>query len=686
MRRMKHPTAVLWLSLPAFFCFLHSCPAQDAGSRHAAATNQLQKLAARMTQECLQDVQTAEDWARLRPVYRTQLLYMLGLDPLPARTPLRSRITSSRDEPGYRVENLVFESLPKLHVTANFYLPRDRSGRVPVILYLCGHSAHPDGSKTQYLDRILWYATHGYAVLALDTLEFGEVPGIHHGTHNLNQWHWLSLGYTPAGTETWNAMRALDWLQLRPEVDMERVGVTGISGGGAITWYLAALDSRVAVAAPSCSTFTFGSQAAHWLASGQCDCIYYHNIHRWDFPVLAALIAPRPLLMTSGQRDSIFPPDGYREVFRQGKRIYGLLPGMPLERIAEVDADVGHSDPPEFLAASRAWMNRWLRHDPGRVSGDPAAGSVPTTRSLRVLEGFPPDALNFRIHNELTQPRPLKPPRSRREWSQRRGQVERHLRDRVFPWFPKDAAPFETQTLKGGGGWAGRYVDYREASIQTEEGVRIRAQVFPASADFSSKGVPLVVVVKRPGDSVYGSDFDELLPLMGRAHLLVLSPRFTERDMTAREFVDVERTAAWVGRTISAMQVWDVLRGVDWALGEQRIPASRVFLHGRGSMAGIAVYAAFFDSRISDLVLGDPPQTHWQGPALLNLLRETDLPEVMAVLSPRRVQVLGSPGRLFDFSRAVGRLDGRLAVKWRQAGSLPEAVLSGVVPQGRGGN
>ena len=79
-------------------------------------------------------------------------------------------------------------------------------------------------------------------------------------------WNWLSLGYTPAGVEVWNAMRALDYLQTRPEVDPKLIGLTGISGGGAMTWYTAAVDERITAAAPVCSTFTFGSQAEHWVA------------------------------------------------------------------------------------------------------------------------------------------------------------------------------------------------------------------------------------------------------------------------------------------------------------------------------------------------------------------------------------------------------------------------------------
>jgi len=92
--------------------------------------------------------------------------------------------------------------------------------------------------------------------LIIDTLEFGEVAGIHHGLHNLNMWRWLSSGYTPAGVEVWNAMRAIDYLETRKEVDVSRIGITGISGGGAVSWYAAAADERIAVAVPVCGTFT----------------------------------------------------------------------------------------------------------------------------------------------------------------------------------------------------------------------------------------------------------------------------------------------------------------------------------------------------------------------------------------------------------------------------------------------
>lgn len=644
---------------------------QDAADRHAAATHQLRRLAADMTAACLNEVRSVADWEAQRPVRRRQLAEMLGLDPLPPRTPLNARLTGTLERPEFRIEKVVFESSPGLYVTGNFYAPTGTPGPAPAILYLCGHSPHPRGAKSQYQDRTGWYARNGYCVLVLDTLEFGEVPGIHHGTHDLGRWSWLSLGYTPAGVEVWNAMRALDWLQTRPEVAADRIGVTGISGGGAITWYLAALDDRVAAAAPSCSTYTFGSQAAHWLARGQCDCIFYHNTYAWDFPVVAALIAPRPLLITSGRNDTIFPPDGYHEVFQRAQRVYDAFAGGPSDRLREVDAEVGHTDAPEFLRASREWMNRWLRNDPRPLDTPPPDTHRETADALACLSELPADAVNFRIQDTFTSPVRLEAPATPADWTRRRTEVLARLRDRVFRGFPAHRVDADVQWGRDSGGWVARYARYRELTLQTEPGVRIRAQLY--SPRQPTGPIPLVIVAKEPGETFFPMDVDEWLPLFGRCHLLVVRTRFSETTLGFGNLSDLERTAAWVGRTITSMRIWDLGQSIHWALAEGGLQPSRVLLHGRGDMAVVAMYAGLLDERVDDVVVADPPSSHWQGPALLNVLRFTDLPEVAGALAPRNLTFLRAIPPGFELTRALYDLQ-QTGTALRVAGSLPEAL------------
>lgn len=647
-------------------------PAQEnAVRRHAMATNHLKRVAAEVSQQCLNDIRNLTDWKEQRPIVRGQLLYMLGLDPLPERTPLMPEIKGRLDRAEYRIEKLVFQSLPGLYVTGNFYVPKNSVEPLPTILYLCGHAPHPLGAKFNYQDRAAWFAKHGFACLILDTLEFGEVPGIHHGTHDLNMWNWLSLGYTPAGTEVWNAIRALDYLETRPEVDASRIGLTGISGGGAMTWYTAAVDERVAAAVPVCSTITFGSQAAHWTAAGQCDCIYYHNTYLWDFPMVAALIAPRPLLILSGQRDGDFPPDGYHEVFRRSKRIYDLYAESGSERIREIDADVGHTDAPLFLREARLWMHRWLKGASTPLPEDSSAALTETAEDLACLSELPADTVNFKIQNRLTQLHSSKTYSSQRAWAERRTELRTELRDKVFRWFPTEPISFDTRTLRNSGGWLNRYADYRDVSFQTELGVRVRAQLLTPKR--RSEETPLLIYAKRPGDSIYFMDADELLPLLGRCSVLVLNPRFTETAIGAAEHADIERTAAWVGRTVASMQVWDILRTVQWALDEERMSVSALAFYGKGELGTLGIYAALFEERIDQVILNDSPGSHWNGPALLNVLRVTDIPEAAGALAPRRLISLTKYPDQFDYTANLYRLQ-QASAQIVRADSLPEAL------------
>jgi cephalosporin-C deacetylase-like acetyl esterase len=553
---------------------------------------------------------------------------------------------------GYRIEKVVFESLPGLYVTGNFYLPQPADEPLPTVLYLCGHAPHPRGAKTQYQDRAAWFAANGFACLILDTLEFGEVPGLHHGLHDLNLWHWLSLGYTPAGTEVWNAMRAIDYLQERPEVDPDRIGATGISGGGAITWYTAALDERLKVAAPVCSTYTFGSQAASWRASGQCDCIYFHNLHHWEFPMVAALIAPRPLLILSGRRDLDFPPEGYHEVFMGAKRIYDLHAGGDSDRIREIDDDVSHRDAPLFLDSARQWMRAWLGSPAG--APDPVRGTPPAEdpEDLACLAGLPADAINDRIHNQFIRTETPRMPPSRAAWDQRRADLLRLLDEKVFRWFPGAPQPFDTRTPNNDGGWVSRYASYRDVTFQTEPGARVRAQLLTPRS--GATNAPLLLYVKRPGDSFYPMDYDELLPVLGRHTVLIVHPRFTEVPINPIDYSSIQMTAAWTGRTIAAMQVWDIVRAIEWAK-EQIAPAS-ITVYGKGSMGIVALYAALREDRVGRVVLQDPPASHWQGPALLNVLRVTDISEVAAALAPREIVSLSELPATYQLTKDIYRL------------------------------
>ena len=190
-----------------------------------------------LAERSLAEVRTLEDWNKTKVTARQQLFEMLGLDPLPPKTDLKATVTGTLDHPDFTVEKLHYQSRPGLYVTANVYVPKKLSAPAPAILYVCGHAVVKTngvsyGNKVGYQHWGAWFARNGYVCMVVDTVQLGEIEGIHHGTHGKDMWWWNSRGYSAAAAEAWNCIRALDYLQSRKDVDGERLGVTGRSGGG----------------------------------------------------------------------------------------------------------------------------------------------------------------------------------------------------------------------------------------------------------------------------------------------------------------------------------------------------------------------------------------------------------------------------------------------------------------------
>lgn len=606
--------------------------ANPAEERYRMFQEYLVRRASEITQQNLSDLNTKAKWEQRRPEIRKQLLYMLGLDPMPPRTPLNARVTGGFERDAYRVENVVFESMPKLYVTGNLYLPKRRSGKLPAVVYLCGHTPDPAGAKAYYQYNGVTLARLGYVVLMIDPLHFGELPGVHHGLHNLGMWYWLSLGYTPAGPEAWNVVRALDYLETRSEVDARRIAVTGNSGGGSTTWYAAAIDERIQVAVPMCSSWTAENQAAQDAVKENCDCMYFPNTFLLDFPIAGALIAPRPLQMLSAMRDPMFPPGGYHEVYRRSRLIYDLYHAG--EHVAEYDHDAGHGQTaPSFRKRAYEWINRWLRNDPGPFDvGEPKPQEEP--RLLTVFDRLPADAVNDSAHKIFIRTHKLTPWKTLDTWKKRRAELTAELNDKVFRAFPKARAPFAVRKMPETG-WTSRYAQAWDVEFATEEGIRVTGQLFVPRGPV--RAYPALIQVKGAEDIVYPVDYDFILPVLKSHVVLVLQPRAVDYPVDNFRMATLKRTAALVGATIESMQIWDILRSVDFLVDEEKLRLESISVYGRRQMGALGIYAAALDERITRVILDDPPATHWQGPALLNVLRITDLPEAAALIAPREI-------------------------------------------------
>lgn len=585
-----------------------------------------------------------EDWDKLRPQWKQEYLYMLGLWPLPERTPLEPKVTGRIEGDGYVVELLHYQSRPRLYVTGNLYRPaKVKEGeRLPAVLYVCGHSNQGrDGNKTAYQSHGIWFARHGYVCLVLDSLQLGEIAAIHHGTYREGRWWWHSRGYTPAGVECWNGVRGVDYLISRPEVDPQRIAVTGISGGGAATFWIAAADERVKVAVPVSGMADLQSYVSNRVINGHCDCMFLYNTFQWPWTRIAALICPRPMLFVNSDHDTIFPMDANERIINRLERVYSLFGATDL-----VDAVVsmgGHAYRKDIRQAAFRFINMQLKDDPRIVtdsevdvvaeSGEGRRYAIPPEK-LRVFpkdSDLPKDELNTTIDRHFVPVAKAELPEEGKFDVWKAGLVAELRRVALRP------LPGRVPAAK-----LVKQVSPDDALIETEPGIELHLRYGSVFKPVKNNQ-RIVLVVRGPEDKEMYPEFVHRTHDVADA-TYVLSPRGADETRWTRKNPPnyVERSHVLLGRTVDEGRVWDVIAAARYlkALHEDKLP---VVVLGQGAAGVVAAYAALCELEIAGAILNNPPLSHMDdaAPQLLNVLRVCDVPEVLGMLAPRPLTIYG---------------------------------------------
>lgn len=305
-------------------------------------------------------------WQRRRPEVERAFRKAIGLEVLPERSPLHARITARHDLGDYTVENVIFESRPGFLVTANLYRSKGAAtGKRAAILCPIGHYLREGKTAADVQARCIQLARMGFVVLTYDAIGQGE-RNISGNIHHEAGYALLPLGQTIAGWMVWDSMRGIDYLLTLPDVDPERIGVTGNSGGGLNTLFTAALDDRVRAAVVVGFTFEFNN----WLKYGgtHCTCTHLPGMFRgMEWFEIAGLIAPRALMMLQGDHDGIFPISGARRAGHNTEAVYALTGRASQVRFTEL-AGQPHAYSRPYREVMYGWM---AEHLLGRGSGEP---------------------------------------------------------------------------------------------------------------------------------------------------------------------------------------------------------------------------------------------------------------------------------------------------------------------------
>jgi dienelactone hydrolase len=633
----------------------------------------LSDRARRLADHALQDVRTAADWQRIRPVRHKQFMQSLGLDPLPEKCDLRVTELGSFDGPGYVATKIAFTILPDCWSTAIVYAPAQPAATklpgIPGVLYLCGH--HPSGTDSYQNHGIMW-ARRGYLCLMLDTIEQSHNPGEHHGTYKGLGERWSALGYSAAGGETWNSLRALDVLSSDARVDPNRIGVTGLSGGGALGLWLAIADERVRAVTSLCGISTPVDAIANRHLTRHCDCFYPRNPHALDTSDFAALIAPRALVVCSALDDALFHPSEVRAFAARTKRVYELL-GVP-EKCLLVETPGLHGDHPAFDAATDACFDTYVsgQSHPHIERGKREVPEMVTT----IFNGNPPSLNHIALLPELLSPRSnVALPRSAQDWPAVRGEAIAALQAQV-PGLRRDALPAMNMKLDNTWLWGvGARMFAHRGEVDGVE-VWLHAAVHPKRTG------PLVISVVNPGEismNAVANITDVIDPtVVGFAGFEPRVAGFGSAAPTSRvgvpgagagAFGTVERftqtAMSLVGTSAVLMTIQDLLLMLRYIKNNDELRTHEIVLHGRGDSGVAVIYAAMLDESVSAVVAEDVPASHIEGSAIPGVLRAIDLPIAAGLLAPRKLALISRGHGNWNWTSAAYRrtgAEGRLIV------------------------
>jgi cephalosporin-C deacetylase-like acetyl esterase len=596
-----------------------SLPAED---RFLDWMNQIAQQQLDRREAAVKAVQSVEQAEARKQWVRAKILELIGGLP-DYNGPLNARITGRIEKPRYVIEKVIFESLPQYFVTANLYRPRER-GKFPGVLFPLGHWEQGKVAVEQIAANL---ALKGFVVLAYDPVGQGErqqaydrrlrasLGGGSTDQHILAGAQSLLAGESFARFRIWDARRALDYLVSRPEVDTEKIGCTGCSGGGTVTTYISALDPRIKVAAPACYMSTFRllftgptgdseQSIPGFLAAGL------------DLADYVELFAPKPWLIVSTVGD-FFPIEGARHTYQEASDWYELYGAK--DKVAWAIGPGGHGTPLEDRQAIYDWMIRWLKDGRGNAKEEPVELTPPF--DLRATESGQVEGRDlYEIIREDFR---------RKQSSGSREEMLAEIRK--WAALPGPGTAYAVGNGNGMGA---------QITIETEPGLMISGSL---TAPRGPRRKPAVLLINGP---------EELAAQLVKDGNVVLSltPRTSSPARTRNLLGDwlTNTRALMIGRDLAGMRAGDIVRGVDQLASRSDVDATSIRAAAHGVQGVWLLMAAAIDPRISRIWLDRTPhslRTAFDNPLSRDLhdavipgfALRWDLQDLVKAITPREV-------------------------------------------------
>lgn len=602
-------------------------------------------------------LKSLSDWQERQQFIRKTLLEVVG--PMPEKTPLNAKVLRVIEKDGYKVEHIVYESQPKFYVTSSFFIPNGlkKGTKAPVVIYCSGHSAAGYRDKI-YQHVILNLVKKGFLVFAFDPVGQGERleyydPKTGKSAALLTEEHSYSgaqaflTGASQASYMIWDGVRAVDYLLTRKEVDPARIGITGRSGGGTQSAYIAAIDPRIHAVAPENYVTNFtrllqmkGPQDAEQNPFN----IIHKGIDQSDFLLVRA---PKPALMITTTRD-IFSIQGSDESAKEISGIYQAYDKQ--DNFSMVTDDAVHASTLRNREAMYAFFQKHLNNP-----GDARDEHIPilSDEEIRVTEtGQVSTSLNSEtvfslnratgeaLENNLQMAR--KHPDTHlsnvldaaKRLSGYREPIEWH--EPVFTGrFQKEGYAIEQYFIQGEGDYVIPYL------LMKPEHPNRKALFYLHPSDKSAEASPgqeMEWFVKK-GFTVLAPD------MLGTGEIgqgSTQSPRTYLLNWFA---------STLIARSVVGIQAGDAVRFIHLLKKDRTI--DEVYGLAREEMTAVLLHAAAFDTGITRVALIEPLSSYrsivmnrFYQPTFIHsfvpgALKAYDLPDLASSLAPRKLLAVG---------------------------------------------
>jgi dienelactone hydrolase len=630
--------ALILFAAPAGAAFARapSDPGVGPGAGRAELTAYIDGLARQALKAREAEVaglKTQADAEARKAKVRATVLELIGGLPT-AKTPLAARKFGQVVEDGYRAEKITYDSLPGYHVTANVYVP-DGKGPFPAIIVAPGHGLDGKLGNRGFAVNL---AKAGMIVLAYDIVSEGErlqhydpelgasKVGRPTGEHSLAFWQTLPVGEHVSRYFIWDAVRGLDYLAARPDVDAQKLGAFGCSGGGTLTAFLSALDDRVKATATACYVTKFDNLLATVGPQDGEQSIPGFIARGLDIPDFVEMAAPRPYAVISTTED-MFPFVGAKAAVEEAKGVYALYGAQ--DRLQWIYGPGGHGALAPISSDIVAFFTHWLKDDPAKrpfLTPPPRRPEdlqvTPTGQLSTSIGGETIQSLNLARFRATAAPRPVVA--SAAQAAALRARLKTDIRAVTWSSAMPGGAPPKAEPRDGG---ALRFTN--------PDGTGFDAVL--KTPDWAGRKPAVLLLTSQPQMVKVEA---ERLAKAGHVVLVV-----TARGAGGTEEIKASVLGDWnllatramlVDKTPLGLRLDDAVRAVDWLAARDDVDPKAISVYGVGTSGPTALHLGVIDDRIA-AIYADSSLTAFHMAVDQPIQRE--LPEVLPPGVLRRYEI-----------------------------------------------